>query len=171
MNRANPAPQGPVPDFPERVTNVFEAQIAVNTRRQGVSSRQFEEDIASQGANRGAFAEGFMGSRVDANGRERPTQTYGRIQAGQESRRVEPGASNPAPSWAREPAILDEMFWGAGGDQGDAVPYPHSPRPGYNPSTITSLAGLNLGERRGTVYGYKIGDNPRRANEADVSSK
>ncbi len=97
MNRDNPNTIGPNPLFPERVTNVYEEVIGVNSRRQGVSSRAFEEDIASQGANKGAFAEGVLGSRVDQQGPERPNQVYGRIQAGQAQRRVQPGYSNPTP--------------------------------------------------------------------------
>lgn len=157
----------PSPPFPERVGNVFERVEAVpNPHRSG--ERQFEEGFE----RRGAFLDGMASSRARRGDLvERPRGVYEVQPAGQEFRRTEPGASNPSPAWSRTPAILDEMFFGASGDQGDAVPFQHSARAGANPNTISPLGGLDLGERRGTIYARSVGYNPRRPNEADVSGR
>lgn len=158
----------PNPQFEERATVVYDEVIGQNIPRQGVSARQFEEGLA-KGSNLAEFMGGMASSRV-ARGdlTEAPRRVYEVVRAGQETRRVEPGASNPSPAWAKEPAILDSMFWGSSGDQGDYTPFPFAARPGHNSQTITRLDGLDLGERRGTVYNFKIADNPRRRNEASI---
>jgi hypothetical protein len=90
--------------------------------------------------------------------------------ADQADGRVEPGATNPAPSWAAVDDVMKAGFLqGQGFEAGRANPHPWHPRAGANYQVLAPTSGFNRGERENAAYGRKVASNPRtRRNQAEV---
>jgi len=177
---------GPVPQFPERVTNTYEEILAQPAavraplrapHRRG--QRHFEEGLGRSGANLAAFHGGAAAySAPNGDTTERPTQFIEVQRAGQEFGRVEPGATNPPAAWeALDQVMLDNMAQGAQPTESMASTtgfMSHYPRPGHG-VRVGPTWGFSVGaEVPGNIYAVKVappqGGRARR-NEADVSDR
>src|SRR5262245_35997832 len=120
-DRVNCGQVGPGIPFEERGRQSYDVVQAQNSRRQG--TRQAEEDLWK------STAPSFYES-VDATVRDTSHASYERTIAGQANGRVEPGATNPCPSWTEELDYLASFAGGSCGDQRAGSPYPWRARDG-----------------------------------------
>lgn len=165
----NIAPQNP---FPERVDTTYDTVIA-RPRRNRIGERSGERfseaGLGWQERVAGAF---FQGQDRATNGASH--QAFEAVVGGQATGRVEPGKTDPNPTWAAVPRESLDSFAGAAdfGEPG-AVTVPHRIDPRRaNTANLAPVGGLARGERQGTTYAAKAappaGGRGRR-NIADVS--
>lgn len=147
MSTNNPNTLAPRLPFPEHGRQVYDAEIGLNTRRQG--SKRAEEGLGWEPSYSGAFLESVLKSDAATNHAVYETQRAtgrGRLGAGQE-----------IPAWnAVDGATRTGFLQGtAGSEQSVTVkPFPYSQRDGANPATITPLSALRAGESPGNTYQY-----------------
>lgn len=170
MSTSNPNNLAPVPQFPERVTNVVERVQATPARNEfgeRAGSRYFEEAAWRSPATSSDLVAGAGAAE----------NVFEVKQAGQANGRVEPGATNPRPTWngAVDSATKAAFLQGNDDTMRFDNPYMHQPR-----------AGANLQSRAPMGDGFQAGERPRiefvvtkapasggraRRNQADVSDR
>jgi hypothetical protein len=168
MSTSNPNNLAPVPSFAERVTNTVEriqAQPARNEFGERAGSRYFEEAhwrspaISSDLVAGAGAAENVFEVKV----------------AGQANGRMEPGATNPRPSWQQDEAMKAAFIRGNDDTWRLDNPFMHQPRRSANLQSLAPMGdGFQGGERPNPEFGRKLAPpngGRSRSNQADVSDR